>query len=92
MALIDRFGPGADDNAIRIHQWRSALVLRKAGHITDQNVIDIFDLSGSDITDAQAFLALINSGSLTPDVAESVLILFQTGVLTRAQALNFMGF
>ena len=94
----------ADDNTkVSVHAFGAALRLWSSVHITRQNVIDAFNLAGSDVTELDA-LQSTYSGMATNNInnalakqafrdrMEDVFILCEAGLLTENQAKTMLGF
>lgn len=92
-----------DESKIHVHVFGAALRQMAAGQITRQQIIDRFQLVGSDVTEFDALIATyqgMGTGNATAafnkaawlDRMEDVFILCETGDYTEAKAKTALGF
>jgi hypothetical protein len=102
MGLYQRITAG-DATKISVHRLGSALRQMVAGQLTRQQIIDAFQLAGSDITDLDALISSYNALPTNTTAAiltkserlhrmEDVFLLCETGDYTEAKAKTALGF
>jgi hypothetical protein len=94
---------GTSGAKIQVHRFGAALRQWSAGQLTRQDVIDMFALTGSEVTELDA-LAATYSGMPTNNTSntfakaawldrmEDVFLLCETGDYTEAKAKSALGF
>ncbi len=102
MALYARM-TATDATKINIHRFGASLRQMAAGQLTRQQIIDGFQLTGTDVTELDALVATytaMGSGNAAAAFAkaawlyrmEDVFILCETGDYTEAKAKSALGF
>ena len=92
-----------DGTKIAVHRFGAALRQWSVGQLTRQQVIDAFQLTGSDVTELDALTAAYNALSTSNtantlikanrlNAMEDVFLLCETGDYTEAKAKTALGF
>jgi hypothetical protein len=79
MSLYTRL-MGLSDPKISLHAWRSLLAERKRGKVTNQDVIDAFQLSAGEQTELTTLWGRINNDLITVDEVDDTLICAEHGL------------
>lgn len=100
MALVDRLQHvgSVGDTVITIHDFTAGLVLLANGSITRAQMISIFNLVGSDVSDLDALIAKYNSKADAVSkitfiwVIESAGLFYENGTINATQYKSILGF
>lgn len=100
MAIYERIteggDPGSPYESLSVHTLTAALGQRAEGKLTDQQVIDAFNLTADDQTEMAAIVSHYSGLNTSAKVGylwelERVFILCEAGLYTKAKALSDLG-
>lgn len=92
MSLLTRLiSPAELEEKIPVHTFMAALAEYKRGAITGQNVVDAFELSGTEATSLQNFLDNLDGDSISRSLIHDVLLLGEAGHYDTTQVKARLG-
>lgn len=92
MSLLTRLiSPSDPEDKLPVHTFMAALAEYKRGAITGQQVIDAFELSGTEATSLQKFLDNLDGDSINRALIHDILLLGEAGHYTESQAKARLG-